>query len=83
MCVRIAPLSNFWQVVDTISDWERTNDQIRIPHEFPSEIESEAIFKKPLKIPDDGNGILKKKDKEDVPIYYFVYEFSTRKRKAK
>lgn len=82
--VRIASLSNFVDVTTTIGDWENTMLEIENSDVNADREGSTELNRRPLSIPSEGEGVLKKNGKDDIDCYYFMIGYRYRQnRKAK
>lgn len=72
----MAPLSNFIDVTTTIGDLVNTKEEIADPDIISYKKMNPESNKKPSAIISEGNGIMKKKDKDDVSCYYFVVKYT-------
>lgn len=76
MYVRIAPLNDTAEAGAAKADCAETKQKIKNKH--PDTISSKQGHndRKAFSVPDDGDGVLKKDGKDDVPCYYCVIQYT-------
>lgn len=83
MLVTIAPLSDKNEVSVAKDDCENKKQEIKDPHTVSHKIEGLITRQQiAVNITAEGDGVLKKKGKSDVPCYYFIVEYQDNKDKA-